>query len=196
MVCDNPSLALDAVGSSTPTVQNRRFQDARTGQNTPQAGTTIGKGGQHGVLVPTNRIEMPPDQPFDVRPGFRNAAENLTATARRFNIANPHLEMTLVVLAAPDEGGLHGHRDRRCRCRRPDRGTVRECRASPQRMAAQRLWIRSGADGKHLPQQVRSHLIALRWPPKTGQAAKRESGLGTAGRPEVRLVEHTEEAQS
>jgi hypothetical protein len=41
---------------------------------------------------------------------------------------------------------------------------------------------------------VASH--RLRWPPKTGQAAKRESSLGTAGRLEVRLVEHTEEAQS
>jgi type IV secretion system protein VirD4 len=36
----------------------------------------------------------------------------------------------------------------------------------------------------------------LRWSPKTGQAAKRESSLGTAGWPEVRLVEYTEEAQS
>src|SRR4051812_3369174 len=36
----------------------------------------------------------------------------------------------------------------------------------------------------------------LRWPPKTGQAAKRESSLGTAGWPEVRRVEYTEEAQS
>ena len=36
----------------------------------------------------------------------------------------------------------------------------------------------------------------VRWPPKTGQAAKRESSLETAGWPEVRLVEYTEEAQS
>src|SRR3954471_9676855 len=36
----------------------------------------------------------------------------------------------------------------------------------------------------------------MRWPPKTGQAAKRESSLGTAGWPEVRRVEYTEEAQS
>jgi hypothetical protein len=36
----------------------------------------------------------------------------------------------------------------------------------------------------------------LRRPPKTGQAAKRESSLGTAGWPEVRLVEYTEETQS
>jgi hypothetical protein len=36
----------------------------------------------------------------------------------------------------------------------------------------------------------------LRWSPKTGQVAKRESGLGTAGWPEVRLVEYAEETQS
>jgi hypothetical protein len=36
----------------------------------------------------------------------------------------------------------------------------------------------------------------LRWTPKTGQVAKRESSLGAAGWPEVRLVEYSEEAQS
>jgi hypothetical protein len=39
-------------------------------------------------------------------------------------------------------------------------------------------------------------LAKVRWPPKTGQVAKRESSVGTAGWPEVRLVEYTEEAQS
>jgi hypothetical protein len=41
-----------------------------------------------------------------------------------------------------------------------------------------------------------AEISPLRWSPKTGQAAKRESSLGTAGWPEVRLVEYTEEAQS
>jgi hypothetical protein len=36
----------------------------------------------------------------------------------------------------------------------------------------------------------------LRWPPKTGQVAKRESPFGTAGWPEVRYGEYAEEAQS
>jgi acetolactate synthase-1/2/3 large subunit len=36
----------------------------------------------------------------------------------------------------------------------------------------------------------------LRWSPKTGQVAKRESSLGTVGWLEVRLVEYTEKAQS
>src|SRR3954466_15278145 len=38
--------------------------------------------------------------------------------------------------------------------------------------------------------------LQVRWSPKTGQVAKRESALGTAVWPEVRLVAYTEEAQS
>jgi hypothetical protein len=83
-------------------VENRRFQDARIGENAPESGTTIGESRQHGVLVSANRVEVVSDQPFDVRPDFRDAVENLTATGRRFDIAYPHLEMTLVVLARSD----------------------------------------------------------------------------------------------
>src|SRR5271165_7577292 len=36
----------------------------------------------------------------------------------------------------------------------------------------------------------------MRWTRKTGQVAKRESPLGTAGWPEVRHGEHTEETES
>jgi len=36
----------------------------------------------------------------------------------------------------------------------------------------------------------------VRWSPKTGQVAKRESPLGTAAWPEVRHGKYTEEAQS
>ena len=36
----------------------------------------------------------------------------------------------------------------------------------------------------------------VRWTPKTGQVAKRESPLGAAGWPEVRVVEYSEETQS
>jgi hypothetical protein len=37
------------VGPSTPTVQNRRFQDASIGENTTESRTTIGEGRQRGV---------------------------------------------------------------------------------------------------------------------------------------------------
>jgi hypothetical protein len=35
-------------------IKNRRFQDARAGENTPKSGTTIGEGRQHGVPVSAN----------------------------------------------------------------------------------------------------------------------------------------------
>jgi hypothetical protein len=47
-----------------------------------------------------------------------------------------------------------------------------------------------------LPQETLAPEWAVRWPPKTGQSAKRESSLGTVGWPEVKLVEYTEETQS
>ena len=39
-------------------------------------------------------------------------------------------------------------------------------------------------------------VLRVRWSPKTGQVAKRESPPGTAGWPEVRHGKYTEEAQS
>jgi hypothetical protein len=105
-------------------IQNRRFQDASSGENTSESRATIGEGHQRGVAGAANRIEVLSDQRFDVCPGFRDAAENLTATGFRFDIANPYLKPAFSVLAAPDEGGIHGDRDRRRRCRRSDCGTV------------------------------------------------------------------------
>ncbi len=99
-------------------VKNRRFQNASIGENAPEFRTTIGDGRQRGVAGAANRIEFLPYQPFDVCPGYRDAAENLTAPRFRFDIANPHLKPTFSVLAAPDEGGIHGDPDRRRRCRR------------------------------------------------------------------------------
>src|ERR1700722_4052863 len=78
-------------------VENRRFQDASTGENTPESRTTIGEGSQHRVLVSTNRIEVLSDQPFEVCAGLRDGTENLPAAGFRFDIANPHLELTCSV---------------------------------------------------------------------------------------------------
>jgi hypothetical protein len=47
-----------------------------------------------------------------------------------------------------------------------------------------------------IPDAIRTVLYGMRWPPKTGQVAKRESSLGAACWPEVRLVEYSEETQS
>jgi hypothetical protein len=100
-------------------VENRRLQDSSAGENAPESGATIGEGRQHGVLVSTNRVEVLSDQPFNVRPGFRDGAENLTTAGFRFDIANPHLELTfaglaglmkvestVTVIAAPAAAGL------------------------------------------------------------------------------------------
>ena len=53
-----------------------------------QVRTTIGEGRQRGIAGAANRIEVLSDQPFDVCPGLRDAAENLTAAGFRFGIAS------------------------------------------------------------------------------------------------------------
>jgi hypothetical protein len=85
-------------------------------------------------------------------PAFATPPKNLTGAGFRFDIANPHLKPTLSILAAPYEGGIHGDRDRRRRCRRPDRGTVGQRRASLQGVAAQGSGIDAGVDRKHVLQ--------------------------------------------
>jgi hypothetical protein len=140
-------------------VQNRRLQDASIGENTSESRTTIGEGRQRGVAGAANRIEVVSDQPFDVCPGLRDAAENLTAASFRCDIVNPHLKSTFSVLAAPYEGGIHADRDRRRRCRRPDRGTVSKRRASLQGMAAQGPGVDAGVDRKQVLQQISSHPV-------------------------------------
>ena len=129
MVCDDPSLALDAVGSSTPTVENWQFADAGIGENTPQAGTTISEGRQSGFFGPADGIETAADQNVDVRAGSGDGSKNLTATRRRLGIAEPDFEVTLAVLAATNESGVHRDRNRRRRRFRPHRGTITQQRA-------------------------------------------------------------------
>ena len=112
-------------------VKNRRFQDARAGENTRSPGQPSVKAVSTVSLFPPTASRFFLISASMSVDGFRDAAENLTATSLRFDIANPHLEVTFVVLAAPDEGGIHGNRDRRHHRRRPDRGTVDERGAVP-----------------------------------------------------------------
>jgi hypothetical protein len=63
-----------------------------------------GEGFQYRVLGSPDRVEAPADQHFDARSGLGNGGENLPPTKHRFNIADPDIQMPLVVLAAPDEG--------------------------------------------------------------------------------------------
>jgi hypothetical protein len=56
-------------------------------------------------------------------------------------------------------------------------------------------WTTHGGDGQDARDGAGSD-DWLRWPPKTGQVAKRESQLGMAVWPKVRHGKYTEEAQS
>ena len=63
-----------------------------------------------------------------------------------------------------------------------------------------RLLSNSGIDiwesfARWVPYLVGSREDIVRWTRKTGQVVKRESPLGTAGRPEVRRVQYSEEAR-
>jgi hypothetical protein len=64
--------------------------------------------------------------------------------------------------------------------------------ASPQHVARRGRDPASGAQDRHSPRLAG----ALRWSPETGQAAKRESLLGAADRPQVRHDQYSEETRS
>ena len=90
-------------------VQNRRFQDTSIGENTPESRTTTGEGRQRGVAGAANRLEVLSDQPFDVCPGLRDGAENLTTAGFRFDIANPHASLQGVAAQCPGvDAGVDG----------------------------------------------------------------------------------------
>ena len=67
---------------------------------------------------------------------FGDGAEDLTATGRRFDVADPHLQMPLALRTAADEGRSQGHHDRRRRCFRLGQGAIPKCLADLQGMAA------------------------------------------------------------
>jgi len=91
------------------------------------------------------------------RVSFRDSAEDLSATGLRFDIANPHLQMALTILAAPDERGIQRDSDRRRRRFRPDRVAFRQRFANLEGLAAKRLRVGSGVDRKQLLQQLSGH---------------------------------------
>jgi len=154
LVADNPTLALDAVGPSTPTVEHRRRGDAGVGQNTPERRTAVGESGQRRVPGSSDSLEIAVDQLGDGSAGFGDGAEHLAAPGRRFDIADPHLQMPLALRAAADERRIQGHHNRRCRRGRPDRRALTQSLADLQGMAAQGLMMRSRVDREHLPQNV------------------------------------------
>ena len=157
LVCDNPILALDAVGPSTPTVEHRCRGNAGVGENAPKSSTAVGERGQRRVPGTPDSVEAPIEQCLDVGLGFGDGAENLATTSLRFDIANPHLQMPLAILTATDEGRIQGRYDSlRLGFRRRRRGTLAECLADFQGMTPQGLRVPGGIERKHLPQQIGS----------------------------------------
>ena len=73
-------------------------------------------------------------------------------------------------------------------------GLLQEGSSCPIALRAKRAAIRKPAMG-HGKSELTRRLLSVRWTPETGQVAKRESPLGTAGWPEVRHDQYTEEAQ-
>jgi hypothetical protein len=154
LVVDNPTLTLDAVGPSTPTVEHRRFGDTGISQNAPQAGASVGERGQHRVLGSPDGVEAAADQHLDVGISFGDGAQNLSPSRPRFDIADPHLQMPLAVLAAAYEGRIRGHGDRRSRRIRPRRRLIPKVRTDFQGVTAQSLRVVSGAHREHLLQDI------------------------------------------
>src|SRR5258708_8822742 len=136
-------------------VQDRRIVDAGIGENTSKAWTTVGKGGQRGVLRSADGVEVPADQHRDVRFGSGDGAENLAPASVRFNVANSYLQMTFSVLATSNEGGIQGDRDRRRPRFRLDRGTITKCRAGSQGVSARPLPVLPNSHREPLLQHIR-----------------------------------------
>jgi hypothetical protein len=145
--CAGDLLKMFKPHSDMKPVENWRFGDSGIGENASESRTSIGEDRQFGAFRSADGVKVPADQCLGVRIGFRDGIENLSCTGFGFDVANPHLQMTLPVLTTPDEGGIQGDRHRRRRCFRPDRGTIRDPFAYPQGMAAQRLRVRFGSIG-------------------------------------------------
>ena len=94
---------LEPHGDMKP-IQDRRSDDAGIGKNAAKARATIGEGGHRRVLGSADGIEVAADQLLDVGIGADDSAENLAATRRRFDIADPHLKMPLTIRTAADKG--------------------------------------------------------------------------------------------
>jgi hypothetical protein len=104
LVSDNPTLARDAVGPSTPTVQNRRFRYSHIGKNRAQTGATVGESGHLGGVGPAHGFQGSLDQRSDVGLGPGDGAKDLAATVNRLDVADTDLQVAFAVFAAAYEG--------------------------------------------------------------------------------------------
>ncbi len=129
------------------------------GEVTPQARAAVGEGGQCRVPGVPSGVETAADQCLEVGIGFGDGAENLAATSLHFDVADPHLQVPLAVLAAADKRRIQGHNDRRSRRFRPDCSVLTQSLADFQGMAAQGPMTLSHVDRKYLPQHIRGRPV-------------------------------------
>ncbi len=141
-------------GPSTPTIQDGRLGDARIGENATQPRAAVGEDGQRRVLGSPNGVEVAADQRPDVGTSFGDGPEDLAATGRRFDVADPHLQMPLAIRAAADERRVQGYHDHRCCFFWPQRSALTKSLANRQGMAAQGCMMLSCVDREHLLQQI------------------------------------------
>src|SRR3984885_10078031 len=73
-------------------IENRWFRHARSGQDRPKAGTTIGERGQVTVVGSAHGLEVSANQRRDVGVALRNSAKYLPTSARRLDVADANLQ--------------------------------------------------------------------------------------------------------
>jgi hypothetical protein len=150
LVVDNPTLALDAVGPSTPTIKNRGLRDPGVGQDRAQTRTTVGECGHSGVGGVANASKVSADQHRDVGVSLRGGAEHLSSAIGGLDVADADFHVAFAVFAAADEGCIQADVDRCCHGGRLIRHCIAELLADPQRVAAQRLRALPGIDRQHV----------------------------------------------
>jgi hypothetical protein len=112
LVVDNPTLALDAVGPSTPTIKNRGLRDPGVGQDRAQTRTTVGECGHSGVGGVANASKVSADQHRDVGVSLRDRSEHLSASTGGLDVADADLQVAFAFFAAADEGRVQADSDR------------------------------------------------------------------------------------
>jgi hypothetical protein len=179
LVTDNPTLALDAVGPSTPTIKNRGLCDPGASQDRAQTGTTIGECCHFRLGGVANASKVSADQSRNVGVTLRGGAEQLSSAIGGLDVTDADLNVAFAVFAAADEGRIQADADC-CRRGRLIRHRIAQLLADPQRVAAQRLGALTGIDRQHVWQYLSGN-------PKGHQGG--QSGLHLVqlrGRPAVR----------
>jgi hypothetical protein len=110
LVSDNPTLALDAVGPSTPTVKGRWLRDP-IGQDRPQTGTTVGECGYLGVVGLADDAKASADQRRDVGAGLGDRSKHLPPAAGGLDVTDTDLQVPLALFAAADERRIQADSD-------------------------------------------------------------------------------------